>query len=106
MGDPSLQGRKYHAYLRYLRRGGSLWFSWLSAQARRIVLPFNWGAWEQPRSDRWLRSAALPDCALLLWPHVMGHRAEPGRHRTPTLPVRGHPISSWQKRQVKNEGKI
>lgn len=106
MGDPSLQGRKYHAYLPYLRHGGTLWFSWLSAQAPSIVLPFNSGAWEQPRLDCWLRSALLLDRTLLLWLHVTGQRAEPGRHHAVMLLVRGHPIRSWQKRQVKNEGKI
>lgn len=74
MGDPSLQGRKYHAHLPYLRHGGSPWFSWLSAQAPPLLTQGRGKA----SLGRWLRSAVLWDCALLLSGHVTGQRAEPG----------------------------
>lgn len=67
MGDPSLQGRKSHAYLLYLGRGGSLWFSWLTA----LILPFSSG---RGKSLAWSCRAPGP-CSAQLACHGSESRA-------------------------------
>lgn len=102
MDDPSLQSRKSHAYLLCLGRGGSLWFSWLTA----LILPLNPG---RGKSLAWSCRAPGP-CSALLACHGSGSRAgmSPGLgcHRAPTGLVGGYPGHPWDNRQVSNERKV